>query len=258
QLAKDEGSKNGKNPLIYRSLSWLEKEGFIEINRSEHKHGYRAGISNIEVALEKLVSNSIREYESELKKIDSEIGRYTMMENRIPSIVKSMVDVGKKKVDKPVFAQGWKNIIKLLDDKVYMNAKKGDVIRITLDWLAQGKYGYTNKERLKNMERLYQKGIETRTIDHDRSEKKIRGVLKELLLDWRERGYKMEYKVYPRNDATYEFIARNAEGLVLVVSESPLSATWISRDENPDLVDDAIATFDEDFLKGIDLAEYEE
>ncbi|MHA2178062.1 MAG: hypothetical protein ACXAAK_06895, partial [Candidatus Thorarchaeota archaeon] len=39
QLAIDEGSRKGKDSLIYRSLSRLEKEGFLKIDKSGHKHG---------------------------------------------------------------------------------------------------------------------------------------------------------------------------------------------------------------------------
>ena len=37
QLATEEGGKKGKDSLIYRSLSGLEKTGFIRVNRSEHR-----------------------------------------------------------------------------------------------------------------------------------------------------------------------------------------------------------------------------
>ena len=47
QLAIDEGSRKGKDPLIYRSLSGLKKEGFLKIDKSGHKHGYNSNISTI-------------------------------------------------------------------------------------------------------------------------------------------------------------------------------------------------------------------
>ena len=39
QLEIEEGGRKGKDSLIYRSLSWLEKTGFIRVDRSEYKHG---------------------------------------------------------------------------------------------------------------------------------------------------------------------------------------------------------------------------
>ncbi len=257
QLAKDEGSRKGKDPLIYRSLSWLEKEGLLEIDKSGHKHGYNTKISMMERALDKIVANNVEILEKELKQLNSEITKLAVMKERIDSIATGLIDlaVGKREIEKPVFAQGWNNILRLFDDKVFNGLKKGDVIRFTLDWLTQR--DYMNPERLKNIEKLYEIGVETRAIDHDRSEKNIRDNLKELLLQWRNKGYKMGYRVFPRDDATYQFLGRNDEGIVLVVSESPLSATWLSRDSNPELIDSAIASFDKDYEKGTDLAEFE-
>ena len=36
-------------------------------------------------------------------------------------------------------------------------------------------------------------------------------------------------------------------GIVLIVAENPLTATWIPRNTNPSLVDDAIERFDNEF-----------
>ena len=70
-------------------------------------------------------------------------------------------------------------------------------------------------------------------------------------------GASVGYKVFPRKYSTYQFIARNSEGIVLVVSESLLSATWIPRSANPELVDNAIDAFDRDYEMGTDLLEFE-
>ena len=81
--------------------------------------------------------------------------------------------------------------------------------------------------------------------------------MKKLLADMRRRGNEVGYRVLPREDATYQFIGRNNEGIVLIVSESPLSATWLPRSSNVELVDNAIDSFDSDYEKGTDLLDYE-
>ena len=255
QLAKDEGSRKGKDPLIYRSLSWLEKEGFLKIDKGSHKHGYNSNIPIIEKALERIVTKNIRAREKKLKQIDSDVATLSDMNSDIMATGVIDLAAGKKKIEKPIFAQGWDNILRMLDDKVYKGLKKGDVIRITLEWVTH--HDFMNSARTKNIEKLYEKGVETRSLDHDRNEKKLRGNYRELLLKWRKKGYSIGYRIFPREDATYQFFARNTEGIVLVVSESPLSATWLSRNTNPELVDNAIATFDRDYDAGTDIAEFE-
>jgi len=44
-----------------------------------------------------------------------------------------------------------------------------------------------------------------------------------------------------------------SHGIVLIVSESPPTATWIPRGANPYLVDEAISIFDKDFTAGVDV-----
>lgn len=255
QLAIDEGSRKGKDPLIYRSLSWLEKEGFLKINKSSQKHGYCSNIAIIENALEKMLTKNIKTVEKELKQVDSEVAILSDMNADI--IATALIDLaaGKRKIEKPIFAQGWDNILKLLDDKVYRGLKKGDVVRVMLEWLSHG--NYMNQRRVMNFEKLVGKGIEFRSLDHDRGEKELRDNSREAIVSWRNEGKKVGYRVIPRKDATYQFIGRNTEGIVLVVSESPLSVTWLPRSTNPELVDNAIDSFDKDYELGTDILDFE-
>ena len=59
QLASDEGSRKGKDPLIYRSLSALEDDGFVRIDKSGHKHAYTSSIAIIEKALSKMMKGKL-------------------------------------------------------------------------------------------------------------------------------------------------------------------------------------------------------
>lgn len=255
QLARDEGSRKGKDSLIYRSLSWLEKEGFLRIDKSGHKHGYNSSIAIIGKALEKVVIKNIKTLEKDLNQVDSDVATLSDMSSDIMAAAIIDIAAGKRKIEKPVFAQGWENILKLLDDKVYRGLKKGDVIRYTLEWL--NKYDYMNSKRLMGIEKLFELGVEFRALDHDRDVKELRMGFRRPVETWRDSGYSIGYQVFPRNDATYQFIARNTEGIVLIVSESPLSATWLPRSSNTELVDNAIDSFDRDYELGTDVLEFE-
>jgi hypothetical protein len=255
QLALEEGSRKGKDPLIYRSLSYLEKEGFLKIDKSSHKHGYNSNIAIIEKALEKTVSKNIQSLEKELKQIDEEVTLLSEMETDFMASILIDVIAGKKKIEKSVFAQGWENILTIFDNKVYRNLKKGDVIKIKLEWLSQ--INYMDSKRVMNIERFLKKGVEFQSLDHDRGERKLRDSYRDQIANWRRQGYKVGYRIYPRKDATYQFIGRNTEGIILVVSESPLSATWVPRNANPSLVNNAIENFDRDYEMGTDLLDFE-
>lgn len=255
QLEKDEGSRKGKDSLIYRSLSLLGKEGFLKIDKGSHKHGYNSNIAIIEQAITKLVSKKIKTLEKDIKQIDSEVS--ILSEITFEAMAAGVIDLanGKKMIEEPIFAQGWENIVKLVRDKVYKDLKRGDLVRASLEWLTQT--DYMNPDGLMNAEKLLREGIEFRSIDHDRGEKEIRANLRKIVARMHKRDYKMGYRIFPRKDATYQFIARNTEGIVLVVSESPLSATWLPRDSNTELVDNAIESFDRDYDLGTDLLDFE-
>jgi hypothetical protein len=255
QLAMDEGSRKGKDPLIYRSLSWLEKEGFLRIDSSGLKHGYNSNISIIERALAKLVNKNIRYLEKELKQIDSDVAMLSDInsDNMASGLIELMA--GERRIGKPVFTQGNDNILKLLDDKVYKGLKKGDVIRITLEWLTQS--DYMNVKRMMNAEKLLDKGIEFRVLDYDRGERELRNRTRKLIIGWTKVGKGIGYRIFPRKEATYQFVSRSNEGIVLIVSESPLSATWLPRSSNPELVDNAIESFDRDYEGGTDILDFE-
>jgi hypothetical protein len=255
QLEKDEGSRKGKDSLIYRSLSLLGKEGFLKIDKGSHKHGYNSNIAIIEQAITKLVSKKIKTLEEDIKQIDSEVS--ILSDITFEAMAAGVIDLanGKKMIEEPIFAQGWENIVKLVRDKVYKDLKRGDLVRASLEWLTQT--DYMNPDGFMNAEKLLREGIEFRSIDHDRGEKEIRANLRKIVARMHKRDYKMGYRIFPRKDATYQFIARNTEGIVLVVSESPLSATWLPRDSNPELVDNAIESFDRDYDLGTDLLDFE-
>jgi hypothetical protein len=48
---------------------------------------------------------------------------------------------------------------------------------------------------------------------------------------------------------TYNQVSFNTESMALVIAENPVTATWITREFNPDLIDNATQTFDKDWKK---------
>jgi predicted transcriptional regulator len=248
QLAKDEGGKKGKDSLIYRSLSWLEQAGLIRVDRSGHKHGYNSNVGMMYTFLKHRIKAKTSDLAKETRTIDAEI--QIMSEINVDSLVADIIALasGTKLVDRPVFAQGWQNIIKLLDDKIYRNVKKNDIIRFTLEWYNQPEE--LEESRVDRIEEMLKMGVEIRGLEHRKPEKKRFQRFTQRNSFYLQKGYKAGLRVCLRKDSTYQFIGRNSEGILLIVSENPLSATWLPRDANPELVDNAIETFDTDYNTG--------
>ncbi len=253
QLEIDEGGRKGKDSLIYRSLSWLENAGLIKVDRSKHKHGYNSDVGLMHKVFRKKMKETTREIKSEIRELDSEIEDLTNMDAE--NIASDMISIaaGKHKIEKPVFAVGWEDVFQLIDDKIYSHLKKGDLVRFSLEWL--NRPDMITPVRIERIGNLLENGIIFQGLEHNKVDKEQQELLKQFTLFFREKGYQPGFKICERTDATYQFVGRNNEGIVLIVSENPMSATWIPRSSNPELVDSAIKTFDEDFNTGIDIEE---
>jgi len=253
QLEIDEGGKIGKDSLIYRSISWLEKAEFIRVDRSQHKHGYNSDVGLIHKALQKSIEEAKDKIEDELATLDTDIERLSRMDVEELGSDLILLTAGKKKIERPVFAVGWENVLQLVDDKVYNQVKKGNLIRFSVEWLS--KVDVITPIRIDQIGRLLENGVIFRGLEHNRISKQHLKAFKKFTLVFRKQGYQPGFRICERKDATYQFVGRNDEGIVLITSENPMSATWIPRVANPSLVDNAIQTFDEDYEAGIDIEE---
>ena len=256
QLAKEEGEKKGKDSLIYRSLSWLEQSGLIQVDRSGHKHGYNSNFGIMHKVLKQRIKAKSSDLAKESKALDTEI--QMMSEINADSLAADIMALaaGTQPLEKPVFAQGWQNIIKLLDDKVYRNLKKNDIIRFTLEWYDRPEE--LEGQRVDIIEEMLKVGVEVRGLEHRKLEKKRLQRFAQRIEVFLQKGYKVDLRVCLRKDSTYQFVGRNSEGILLIVSENPLSVTWLPRNANPELVDDAIQSFDKDYLGGSDISTFGE
>jgi len=253
QLAIDEGGRKGKDSLVYRSLSWLEKTGFIKVDRSEHKHGYNSDVGLMHKVFRKAMKEATQETKRELRDLDSEIEVLTKVDSEELASYVISIAAGKHKVERPVFAEGWADVLQLIDDKVYKHVSKGYLVRYSLEWV--NSVDGISQARIERLASLIKNGIMYHGLRHSNISKEQQEMLKKFTQLFREQDYQVGFRLYERKDATYQFIGRGDEGIVLIVSESPISATWIPRSSNPELVDNAMKTFDADYNAGMDLAE---
>jgi hypothetical protein len=84
---------------------------------------------------------------------------------------------------------------------------------------------------------------------------RIRSIMQDMFAltkrinDMEKRGKKFGVKIYS-GPKTYNQVSFNQESMALIIAENPVTATWITRQFNPDLIDNAVKTFDEDWKKG--------
>jgi hypothetical protein len=143
-------------------------------------------------------------------------------------------------------------------------AKKGDMIRATLLWVGP----FLDPGPLERTQRFVEaakKGAEIRYMmstdifkleeltDQQYDMKAAIEFVKNLMM-LKQQGLKFDVRIYdgPR---TYFQVSFNRENMALIITEDPLTATWITRDFNPDLIDNAVKTFDKEWKKAKSLLE---
>jgi len=251
-LRNENLEKRIAQPLVYRSLSSLEKDGYIEVDKSSYKHRYWTGIDIIHAGLEKAKATSLAGLREKAKQADSDIE--SISDASISSLATKLVETitGTPSQQHARFAQGYDDIYRMSMNTVYSRSERGDVVRICLDWIISNPSKAA--ERIMDMIRLLERGVEIRALGHEIWTPVDEGGarLSAFYRSVRDEGLPLTLKIHPRTERTYQFISRNRDGIVLIVSENPPTATWIPRGANPYLVEETISSFDKDFTAGVD------
>ncbi|MHA1939289.1 MAG: hypothetical protein ACW97O_13850 [Candidatus Thorarchaeota archaeon] len=90
-------------------------------------------------------------------------------------------------------------------------------------------------------------------LNRDMDPGKMRGIVQGIF-KMREAGLKFDVRIFP-GVRTYSQVSLNNESTALVITENPLTATWLTREFNPDLIDNAVTSFDEHWESAISLFE---
>ncbi|MHA2205440.1 MAG: hypothetical protein ACXABC_06240 [Candidatus Thorarchaeota archaeon] len=249
-----EKRKKMSRPLAYRYLKALENRGYIEVVKGSYRNEYKANYNTIMRAIQKSRHETMENLWKQRDELESKI-EYINNLNLAETSTKIIELLAEKEYRKtPRSATGLDNIHRLTDAVLYSKAKKGDVIRVTYDWVQRE--DDIEKRRLEIGRTLLQRGLVFRTLVHnERSSLQtdlaiIRAKEYKLM---KEAGFKVDSRVSFESDQTYQIIALNKEGIVLIVSEEPVTAVWIPRSANALLVDEAIERFDEHFNSAKDM-----
>ncbi|MGY5852956.1 MAG: hypothetical protein RTU92_05255 [Candidatus Thorarchaeota archaeon] len=252
KIGNYEGGHPGAKPLIYRSLTSLEEEGYLSVNRSSYRHEYWTEFHMIRKALDKRKNDTIQNAErekQELQNLQREIDRIDLGELAARLVLEMS---GKKQHRKPRYALGPESTYWLIDNEIYDKARSGDVIRFTMDWIDPTLEHEMNRQT--RGDELLKRGVEIRSLLSKESleDETVYERRAEVYRDWMEKDRKLNVRIRLESSRTYQFVSLNSDGIVLIVAENPLTATWIPRKANPSLVEDAITRFDADFDSAFD------
>ncbi|MBE0526971.1 MAG: hypothetical protein IH631_08510 [Candidatus Thorarchaeota archaeon] len=137
-------------------------------------------------------------------------------------------------------------------------AGEGDIIRATLLWVGPF-IDDSSRIRMKRFFDATEKGAEVRYLisadifqveQNSEIQQGLQSLLgmEQVFRDLRTRGKKFDARFY-LGPKTYNQVSINNESMALIIAENPITATWITRGFNPDLIDNAVETFDKEWEK---------
>ena len=257
QIQKDDPSAKLTKAWVHRVLKQLLDSKLIRLDSpTAHRKRYIADVNTIMAGFEQLKSKRIEDLEENQEKISSELAKITAIDcGRVSrEFVESVT--GRQETVSSRIVRGVDELHRVLRFNMVEMAGEGDIIRATLLWAGP----FLNETAYVRMKRFFEaaeRGAEIRylistdvfqTLEesnvHDYLDT-FMGIIKGVI-ELRAEGKLFDGRLYS-GPKTYNQVSLNRESMALVIAENPVTATWITRDFNPDLIDNAVETFDKDW-----------
>jgi hypothetical protein len=253
QLRTESGRKGIRRPEVYRHLTSLETDRYINCDRTSHPFHYVATPETLLAAIGRGQTEALGQLELKRAELNSEIVRLIGL-----NLTRLATDTIETATGVPSsalasFADGNDQMQELTDSEVYSGVRKGDTLRISMGWSRLTPT--TTRTRIDALAEVIRRGPKTKMLLNRRwvEDDSTVGPLTRIYESLLEENRDISVRIRTTKDSTYQFAARNNEGIMLIVSEEPPAAIYIPRPVNELLVDDAIASFDAEFEKAEDF-----
>ncbi|MFW9975378.1 MAG: hypothetical protein ACFFDQ_08955 [Candidatus Thorarchaeota archaeon] len=259
ELLKEDPETSLSKAWVHRVLRSLLDAQLVRVeNPSAHRRKYIADVNTVMAGLEQLKSQRIRELETQKNGIDRTIEEVASLDcgDIAQEFIKNMTGAQQKISSRIV--RGVDELHRVLKYNMLDVAKKGDIIRATALWL--GPFVEGAVDRTMRFVEVAQRGVAVRymlstqvfqieelapnvSFNMDQVGKVMRH-----LHEIRKSGVKFDIRIY-EGVKTYNQVSINNDNMALIIAEDPVTATWITRDFNPDLIDNAVKAFDREWKK---------
>ena len=265
QLQKDEPESKLTKAWVHRVLKSLVDAQLVRLeNPTAHRKRYIADVNTVMAGLEQLKSERIDELEAQKAEIEDTQDLVTKLEcgELAKQFVRSVTGAEQKISSRIV--RGVEELHRVLKYNMLDVAGKGDTIRATLLWVGPFMTGNT-LQRMINFINAAKRGADVRymmsmdifkleEIADFEIDEPAAAALFQQLIELKKSRIKFDLRVYD-GPKTYFQVSLNNDNMALVIAENPVTATWITRDFNPDLIDNAVETFDREWKKARSILE---
>ncbi len=257
QIQKDDPSTKLSKAWIHRVLKQLIEIGLVRVdNPAARRKKYIADVNSIMNGFEGLKSGKIEELEDEKKRIQKKLDTITAIDCSYLSKEFVRAITGRQEEVSSRIVRGVDELHRVLRFNMLEKAGEGDIIRATLLW-AGPFINETSNERMQRFMDAAERGAEVRYIistdAFELAEQANIGGLATAMQDiikgifaLKAKGKLFDIRLYS-GPKTYNQVSFNDESMALIIAENPVTATWITRDFNPDLIDNARMTFDKEW-----------
>ena len=260
-----------ENPGSSLTRAWVRRvlKTLVDANliRVESEHAYRkkylADVHTVMAGLEKIKSEALQKLNRQRSVLAQQLDFMTSMD--CGSLAENLVEglTGGKQELSSRFIKGMDEYYRVTNSTIYEPAKEGDIIRCSVMTFAPFVQGAT--ERADRIFVAAARGVEVRysvTIEALTHDSSIRSEITSdrpamtiaSFIRSRKEGLPIDIRFNDGPKNTYQFMSLNNDSMAFMISENPLTAAWITRVFNPDLIDNAIASFDLQWEKAVSLS----
>ncbi len=259
EIEKEDPSTRLTKAWIHKVLKALIDAQLIRVdNPAAHRKRYIADVNTVMAGLEQIKSQRVKQLETQSQETHETLEEVSTLDcgKLAQDFVKDIT--GRQQEISSRVVRGVDALHRVLRYNMLDLAKKGDVIRATLLWAGPW-IDSTAGERILRFFEAAERGVEIRYLitaeifrleneQEKRTNLQAMVGLFQKLIEMRARGKKFDARFY-LGPKTYNQISLNRESMALIITENPVTATWITKRFNPDLIDNAVRSFDRDWKK---------
>ncbi|MBD3407814.1 MAG: hypothetical protein GF411_16970 [Candidatus Lokiarchaeota archaeon] len=250
-------------PWVQRLLKKLETTGLIKtVTEGSYRKHYTADINTVISGLEAIRKNQIQEIEEQKEYLEDRLEILSKL--NCSQLAQQLFETysDERPTVKARFLKGLNEIHIVLNDLMETSADPNSKIRVILQWV-QSTLDDHVENRMQKFLRTAMKGIEIQylvgpeLLEIDDIEKSGFPVdffkqMLQVLDGFRKQGIPFTVRLY-EGPRTYSHLTIGSEQMVLIITENPMTAIYVSRDFNPDMIDNVCEAFDKEWVQAIPL-----
>ncbi|TXT54965.1 MAG: hypothetical protein BAJATHORv1_50218 [Candidatus Thorarchaeota archaeon] len=249
---------------VQRTLKKMEDLGLVktETEGTYRKH-YSIDINSIVAGFERLRQQHIALIQDQKGSLDKQL--QFLNELNCSQLAKEFLEfyTDKEHVLSARFLKGIDEIHHTIDEISESEGKPGSTIRVILQWMRSILEGSENRMQkylrsaMRGIEVKYLVGPELLKIDlKEDTDFPLEFFQKMIysLAEFRFRNIPFKVRLY-EGARTYSHFTIDSDRTVLIITENPMTAIYVTRGFNPDLIDNVCETFDEAWENAIPIIE---